>query len=144
MSVTTAILRAIVATLESCKGFERRVRRGTPEDAATPPCAWVAMGELVGSNGPNLTGHQCDLTVNIWATGVAPTSSRADREDAAADLASQITCAIVRDTHLLSLLTITPTVGFRPVLEDGGLGGGFYVVGVVELQFMMDNSDGGI
>lgn len=136
-----AIVAATIAALERVESLSGRVSRGTPTEGSALPWAWVRVGELRTANGPDLTGHQPTLIVDMWVLPTATGSDWAAREEAALEVQSAILSALIHDDALLALCMVRPTVAFQTA-ENAGMGSGFVVVGAMECVYMLDNRSG--
>jgi len=142
MSVATSILAAVKTALEGISGLS--VVRGRPNsltEGPSGPCAWVAAGDLTSDHGPELTGYNQTLLVDVVAV-VTAASDFGDREDAVLTLADQVAEAIQTSTTLAALLSVAPIVGQRVQAEAVGLPGYAVLVTVIQCQWLSDSGSG--
>lgn len=143
MSTATNILMAIQTALQGVSGLSsERVVRGYPGDGPSPPCAWMAAGQLTSEPGPDLSGTTRTLRVDVWASPATDGSTHALREDACYTLLDAIVAAIEGSATLLSYLIAAPTCGATADVAGAGGPGTPLVVCIIECRYQETYGDG--
>lgn len=115
-SRTRAVLSAVKTALASINGAgvytydlsadgKVQIGRPAPNQGPTPPCAWVAVGELDSSHGPQVGRYRRDLVVDILAFAPAEADTTEARQFVGADLLDDI-CAALEASRTLGGLVL--------------------------------------
>lgn len=110
-SVTRGVIGAMKTALQGINGSggytcdlsgSDRVKIGRPlkAEGVAPPCAWLAVGQLVSDHGEQLGRYTRTLTVDLEARCPASDSSPEERELIALDLLDDICTALETDRTL--------------------------------------------
>lgn len=142
MTRAADIVAAIATAIDAISGVT--MIRGRPIDFgdATPPCVWVSAGKISTVQGPELTGFECQITVDVIACPAVDGSTYQLREEAALTMFSAIHVAIQNSSTLQSLLTVMPIPATDLDIGAADSSGVVVVVATVDCRFMMDNGGG--
>jgi hypothetical protein len=114
-STTKDVLTAVRTALASVTGtgaytfnlsaeHSRVFGRPTRGSEPTPPCAWIALGAMSSSHGPQVGRYRRNVEIDILAFAPTASDSTGDRQNAGADLLDDICQAIESDRTLGGLL----------------------------------------
>lgn len=145
-----AAVRTALATINGASGYVHnlsatgRVRGGRPtaSDGTSPPCAWVALGRLTSSHGPQLGRYQRNLVIDLEARAPSTADTTEEREAIAADLLDDLATAIETDRTLGGLVLDVIVEGATLDGEECGIPGIAVALVQVSVYWYADSAAG--